>query len=753
MGNAATRPASEAPTIGLQPRSAFALPERFGKFRILREIGRGGMGVVYEAEDTVMVRTVALKTLFARKEDHESEDRFRREAQIAGTLDHPNLVLVYDFGTLDGIPYYTMPLVHGLSLDEVIERLHGRARGERPAFLEIPSDPVARTRLVLEWFEGALMGLDHAHRKGIVHRDLKPSNLILDAASGRLRIADFGLARARHLAGLTRQESLIGTVAYMSPEQVGRATMQVDLRSDIYSMGVTLYRTLYDRLPYTADTTAGYIQKIISVAPALRGDGVARLPADLQTILGKSLDKSPAHRYGSAEEFAEDLGRFRRYEPIMAHPVGPTGRLARWVHRKPGIAILLSLLLVALIVSGGLYRAHIESSRLMRASQVASLVKDGGFTAAAGDHAKATSLYTQALLMDPANFDALIGRAMSRTEIPGETPEALNDLEAAARIGPRLSSIHMIRSLLLRRLGDADGAQREEKAFLATPPRIALDFRLLGDTLSARGDCKAAIEPYTRAEQIAPQDFWAILRRGICRAEAEDLVGTRIDYEIVAHLVPDHASAHNNLGDILWRQGELVRARQESLKALEIDPNHAMAHNNLGQIAYTEKNLGEAELHYRKALSIEPQLRRARVSLGVVLLETKRQDEGVAMIEKVIGEDSGRSELFDNEILSKAHTNLCDVYLGRRDTRTAAEHCEEAVRLLPNNPVAHYNLAAYRMLTGDQRGALASLERDADLGDTDVDYLMNDPVFSPLRSELRFVALVERMRRKARRDD
>src|SRR6266571_6031720 len=147
---------SQAPTQPGPSRPDRPLPCDFGRFRLLREIGRGGMGVVYEAEDRQLVRTVALKTLFEREGGQHFEARFLQEARIAGTLDHPNLVPVYDYGTIDGLAYYTMPLVRGLSLEAIIPLLHARGRGSATGSLAIPSEPSQRVRLVLEWLEGAL---------------------------------------------------------------------------------------------------------------------------------------------------------------------------------------------------------------------------------------------------------------------------------------------------------------------------------------------------------------------------------------------------------------------------------------------------------------------------------------------------------------------------------------------------------------------------------------------------------------------
>src|SRR5262249_7570567 len=197
-----SRPPGRAETLGT------SFPRVFGRFVLLRVIGQGGMGVVYEAEDKQLRRHVALKTISVESAGGEVYQRFEREAQIAGKLDHPNVVPVYDFGEIEGCIYYTMPLVSGLRFDWVIAHLHGHGKGPEPPWLRIPESPENRTDQILRWFEGALSGLHYAHQLGIVHRDLKPGNLLLDAGSGLLRIADFGLARAANLTTLTREHTL-----------------------------------------------------------------------------------------------------------------------------------------------------------------------------------------------------------------------------------------------------------------------------------------------------------------------------------------------------------------------------------------------------------------------------------------------------------------------------------------------------------------------------------------------------------------
>ncbi len=751
-------PTATAPTSGgLPPPGARSdvFPRDFGHFRLRREIGHGGMGVVYEAEDTKLLRRVALKTLFPLERGERSRERFLREARIAGALDHPNLVPVHDYGAIEGVAYYTMPLVQGISLEEAIPFLHGRGAGDRPAHLRVPEDDADRVRLVVRWFEGALAGLQRAHDLGIVHRDIKPSNLILDASTGQLRLTDFGVARARHLTGLTQQGTLVGTIGYMSPEQVQRDLDAIGPASDIYSMGVTLYRALVDDLPYSAEVAGSYLERIVSAPLELQRVGVPALPRDLLTILEKAMEKSPGRRYPSARAFAEDLGRFVRYEPIGARPVGPVGRLARWAQRKPATAALSAILIVAALTVGVLVRVQQRSSRILRAQRVEAQTVEGQYASLAGDHAGALRLFDRAIATNPRHFEARIGRALALYDLlsdendPGRIERALEDLRVAGSIRPDLSSVHLLRAHLLRRRGDEAGALEEKGIADALPPRVALDYRLRGDIAFREGDCPAAVPLFTEAIEIDPQSFWAILQRGRCHLRAGDLVRARIDYEVATHLFPDHAYPHNNLGNVLREQGETGEALAEFRRALALDPGNATIHFNYGETLRLAGNVREAEESFRRALEIDPLLINARNNLGVILLDSGLEGEAIREFGEAVRNETSR-EKPDAAELAIAHTNLCDLFIARGDAAAAAEPCLRAVETAPDNPISHYNLALYRMLTGDPAAALDALERDVALGDTDADYLLADASFAPLRSHPRFRALVERMRAAAR---
>jgi formylglycine-generating enzyme required for sulfatase activity/predicted Ser/Thr protein kinase len=310
--------------------------ERLGPYRVERELGRGGQGVVYLARDVRLGRTVALKVLPAGGSSTQlARRRFWREVRAVSRLDHPSLCAVYDAGTEGDLLWIAMRHVEGRTL---------AARLRDPAAAR---EPLATS---LELIERAARALHVAHEAGVVHRDVKPGNLMVTAA-GEPVLLDFGLARDdESFALLTRTGDWLGTPAYMSPEQVSGA--RVDRRSDVWSLGATLYECVALRPPFEGDAHETLFDAILRKPPR---EPRRRLPADLKVVLGAALEKDPDRRYQTALDLAEDLRRLREHRPVRARPVGPLARLARWSRRNPvvagGLASIVLSLTTALAIS------------------------------------------------------------------------------------------------------------------------------------------------------------------------------------------------------------------------------------------------------------------------------------------------------------------------------------------------------------------------------------------------------------------
>jgi tetratricopeptide (TPR) repeat protein len=321
-GAAATRKASF-------PR--LPLPARLGKFCLGEELGAGSFGSVYRAEDTELRRTVALKVL--HRIGWPEPDRLLREAQSAGQLRHPAIATVYEAGHDQGFVYLASEYVPGQTLAQRLQ-----------------SGPLAFAEAA-ELLAEVADALDYAHVHQVVHRDVKPSNIQIDPA-GRPHLLDFGLARWEACGTtLTQEGDVLGTLAYMSPEQARGGARRVDGRCDVYSLGVVLYETLTGVLPFRGDA-ASVLRRVLEEEPSpprrLRGN----IPRDLETICLKAMAKRPADRYPTAAALADDLRRFVQGRPVKARPLGVVGRVRRWCGRNPVPAALGALLAVALLGVG-----------------------------------------------------------------------------------------------------------------------------------------------------------------------------------------------------------------------------------------------------------------------------------------------------------------------------------------------------------------------------------------------------------------
>lgn len=310
---------------------------QLGDYKILRVVGHGGMGIVYEAEQTSLGRRVALKLLpLAAGLNQRQIQRFKNESRAAAQLQHPHIVPVYGVGEQRGIHYYAMQFIDGYALDQSIET--AKKSSEKIAW-----------RPAIEHAADAAEALHFAHQCGIVHRDIKPSNLMLDV-NDKMWVTDFGLARSQSDQSLTCSGDLIGTMRYMSPEQASGRQEWVDHRTDIYSLGVTIYEWLTLRPAIDADQSVGLLKAIEHTSPPslrkLRPD----IPADLSVVLDKAMSKLRDDRYETAEQFAHDLRAVAANRPALARPLSLAAKASRWMVRHRNlVAAALAVLCCACI--------------------------------------------------------------------------------------------------------------------------------------------------------------------------------------------------------------------------------------------------------------------------------------------------------------------------------------------------------------------------------------------------------------------
>jgi len=359
-----------APTV-----TADHLPDRLGDFRIVRELGRGGMGVVFEAVQESLGRRVALKVLAGHSQlDPERRERFIREAKAAARLHHTNIVPVFGVAEHEGLPYYVMQLIPGHGLNVLVNRWKDETRGETAAHARADSTVVGRGRTKKprepkpapppatdgpafgDWALVATIGaqaaraLHYAHQKGVLHRDVKPANLLLDER-GEVWVLDFGLAKLANHRGLTETGHIVGTLHYLAPECLHS---QADARSDVYGLGATLYELLTLTCPFDAESPAQIMKQIADGDPRPPRTLNPSIPRDLETIVLKAIDRDPRRRYASARELADDLEAFADDRPIRARRESAPERAWRWARQHPAVAALSCCTVAALALATAL---------------------------------------------------------------------------------------------------------------------------------------------------------------------------------------------------------------------------------------------------------------------------------------------------------------------------------------------------------------------------------------------------------------
>ena len=519
--------------FGIEPEN-----QRLGDFEIVRELGRGGMGAVYEALQLSLNRKVALKVLrVGLGLTPSAVERFRREAEAAAKLHHTNIVPVYATGEQHGTHFYAMELIDGPSLDRVIQQLRDQAAlggsfplehtPQRAMTPDQGADDLAVTPLYVanpgrtatapaptlsalssesRYFDTVARmmaevadALDYAHKNGVIHRDIKPSNLLL-APTGRLSITDYGLARVLEQPGMTLTGEFVGTPAYMSPEQIASGRIPLDHRTDVYSLGATLYELLTLEPPHTGQSREQLLAQVVQKDPKPPRRVQKKVPADLETICLKCLEKDPDRRYHSAGKLAEDLRRYVDRFAISARRAGPIQKLAKWARRRPGIAASSGALVLAVVAVIALaFRAHrAELERLLTQQQADARFRD--------EQARALSR-----LLNEKIRNAFMIASSGDLE---RTDSAIKEIEA---LGASTGQVRLLRGVVAYFRKDIEAAISElEQAVRLLPESIAARA-LLAIACAEQGDEERHEQLNREMHKLVPVSAEDYLFRGYAR--------------------------------------------------------------------------------------------------------------------------------------------------------------------------------------------------------------------------------------------
>lgn len=687
-----------------------------GDYRLVREIGRGGMGVVYEAEQLSLGRRVALKILsFAAVLDSRQLQRFKNEAQAAAQLHHTNIVPVYSVGSERGVHYYAMQYIEGQPLSAVIRALR-EARGldmldarppegnshlqdavpaaQAPIRADASSAAVSLTgtvsatglfrtmtgeassqgaffRSVATLAVEAADALQYAHERGVVHRDIKPSNLLIDT-EGRLWLTDFGLAMVQTSPGLTMTGDLLGTVRYMSPEQTLARGAPVDHRTDIYSLGITVYELLTLRPAFTGSDRQSVLLQINMEEPRPLRQISRAIPRELETIVGKCVARSPEDRYVTARELAEDLRRFLEDKPILARPPTLLDRVSKWSRRHRTVVaagfVLLALSLVGLSI--GTFMIAGERADAMRERDAAREQK----------LLAERNLKTAREVLDRMLTDGALG--------------ASTDAASTERLRLVQQQESLVVSKALAEKSREPSARRELGAAYM---RLGHAYGQLGQAVSA-GEAYAGaagvFEELLKSNPGEPDDAFGLAQADLCLA---NLQWEKRGYREAETL---GLQARALLAGIVTQVPGSRPYRQQLAASLDL----------LGRVLRDTARPGEAESALRESL----RLRRILVHDSLQGAERRQQHFERARTERNLADllmKAGRREEAENasrdavKTLEDLTNWFPDVQLYALELARTRKWWHEVVRLADQQPVARVQAAQFRVLPVDPEAA------------------------------------------------
>ncbi len=672
---------------------------RIGRYELVRLIARGGMASVYEATDPALGRRVALKVI--RDADPALVERLRREAAAVARLRHPHIVQVHEVGTDLDVHFIAMDYIDGPTLGDAAR---GLPRGERVRIME----SIARAAA-------------HAHEHGIVHRDIKPGNILVE--KGHPYLTDFGLAKVQEGLDLTRSGTPVGTPFYMPPEQV-RGERAAGPASDVWSLGAILHELLADRPPFPGTNVNVIYQKILFADPDPMPPGV---PRDLETICARALEKSPAHRYATAAEFADDLRRWRDGEPVLARRAPAWERVLRKLrrHAAAAAAVMIVLAVSAAAVLAIVAQRAASRKRLEEADRRAAQERE-------------TAARRQAALQRLAQIWSTVVERKRDLRLLKSKPEAaraelaqaVREIDAHVREWPGDPQGWYVRARGRAYLGDTTGAAQDARE-AAKRPDFRLAWTLLGlvkveehqraamaDSIGARPILDEALDAFDRG--VAPGEARAAAEAFGLTWTREDVVLERLAAALrtayreedsgTARRMLEEAAREYRAEEYAWWIGFLGGSLEERIgwwtKAIEWAPGFEEAYYARAHLRSVVGQTQDALADYTRVIELNPSIAPAWVNRG--LLKRRQGDDYGAL------GDYERALAVDPRCV-EAYNNRANVRADMGDTAGALADIDEAVRLKPDYPEAWHVRGVIKSRADRLDDALADLTRAIEL--------------------------------------